>query len=66
MKILDFGLAKLAEPMVEGLRQMADGQRFLLSAIVETEVAAPVMVVINWTANLKQLKIAAECDSRPL
>ncbi|MBA3440285.1 MAG: PD40 domain-containing protein, partial [Pyrinomonadaceae bacterium] len=27
-----------------------DGQRFLLSTIVETEAAAPLTVVINWTA----------------
>ena len=26
-----------------------DGQRFLLSAIVETEAAAPLSVIVNWT-----------------
>jgi hypothetical protein len=32
----------------------ADGQKFLLSSIVETEATAPLTVVINWTANLKR------------
>ncbi|MGI9069591.1 MAG: hypothetical protein ACR2HX_24695 [Pyrinomonadaceae bacterium] len=32
----------------------ADGQRFLLSTIVETKATAPLTVVINWTANLKR------------
>ncbi|MGI9069589.1 MAG: protein kinase domain-containing protein [Pyrinomonadaceae bacterium] len=32
----------------------ADGQKFLLSTIVETEATAPLTVVINWTANLKR------------
>jgi hypothetical protein len=31
-----------------------DGQRFLLNAIVETEVAAPLTVVVNWTAEVKR------------
>ena len=31
-----------------------DGQRFLLSTIVETESAAPLTVVVNWTADLKK------------
>jgi len=31
-----------------------DGQRFLLSTIVETEAAAPLTVVVNWTAELKR------------
>jgi hypothetical protein len=30
-----------------------DGQRFLLSTIVETHASAPLSVVINWTAQLK-------------
>src|SRR5262249_60037479 len=32
----------------------ADGQRFLLNAIVESEAAAPLTVVLNWTAELKR------------
>jgi hypothetical protein len=31
-----------------------DGQRFLLNATVETEVAAPLTVVVNWTAEVKR------------
>ncbi len=31
-----------------------DGQRFLLSTIVETDAAAPLTVVVNWTAESKQ------------
>jgi Tol biopolymer transport system component len=31
-----------------------DGQRFLLSTIVEAEVAAPLTIVVNWTAELKR------------
>jgi eukaryotic-like serine/threonine-protein kinase len=31
-----------------------DGQRFLLSTIVETEAAAPLTVVVNWAADLKR------------
>jgi Tol biopolymer transport system component len=30
----------------------ADGQRFLINAVVETETNAPLTVVINWTAGL--------------
>jgi hypothetical protein len=30
-----------------------DGQRFLLSTIVETEPAAPLAFIINWAAELK-------------
>ena len=32
----------------------ADGQKFLLSTIVETEATAPLTIVINWTVNLKR------------
>lgn len=32
----------------------SDGQRFLLSTIVETEPNAPLTVVLNWTAELKR------------
>ena len=28
----------------------ADGQRFLINAVVETEPNAPLTVVVNWTA----------------
>ena len=31
-----------------------DGQKFLLSTIVDTEAAAPLMVVINWAAEVKR------------
>jgi Tol biopolymer transport system component len=31
-----------------------DGQRFLLNAIVVSEVAAPLTVVVNWTAEVKR------------
>jgi hypothetical protein len=31
-----------------------DGQRFLLSTIVETDAEAPITVVVNWTADLKR------------
>jgi hypothetical protein len=31
-----------------------DGQRFLLSTIVETAEAAPLTVVVNWAAELKR------------
>lgn len=31
-----------------------DGQRFLLNAIVVTEIAGPLTVVVNWTADLKR------------
>ncbi|HVF29277.1 MAG TPA: hypothetical protein VM943_13605, partial [Pyrinomonadaceae bacterium] len=31
-----------------------DGQRFLLSTIVETEANAPLTVVVNWAAELKK------------
>ena len=31
-----------------------DGQRFLLSTIVETEAAAPLTVVVNWAAEAKK------------
>jgi len=31
-----------------------DGQRFLLSTIVETEPNAPLSVVVNWAAGLKK------------
>ena len=30
----------------------SDGQRFLLSTIVETQAAAPITVVVNWMADL--------------
>jgi eukaryotic-like serine/threonine-protein kinase len=32
----------------------SDGQRFLLSTIVETEAAAPLTVVVNWAAEAKK------------
>ncbi|HEV2664055.1 MAG TPA: protein kinase, partial [Blastocatellia bacterium] len=32
----------------------ADGQRFLISAVVETEPNAPLTVVVNWAADLKK------------
>ena len=32
----------------------ADGQRFLLNTLVDESGAAPVTVVVNWTAKLKQ------------
>ena len=32
-----------------------DGQRFLLSAIVETEANAPLTVVVNWAAGASKL-----------
>jgi eukaryotic-like serine/threonine-protein kinase len=32
----------------------SDGQRFLLSTTVQTEAAAPLTVVINWTAEVKR------------
>src|SRR2546426_198579 len=31
-----------------------DGQRFLLDAMVETEAAVPLTVVVNWAAELKR------------
>jgi len=31
-----------------------DGQKFLLSTIVETDAAAPLTVVVNWTAEAKR------------
>ena len=31
-----------------------DGQRFLLSTIIETAAGAPMTVVVNWTAELKR------------
>jgi hypothetical protein len=32
----------------------ADGQRFLINAVVDTEPNAPLTVVVNWTAVLKK------------
>jgi dipeptidyl aminopeptidase/acylaminoacyl peptidase len=32
----------------------ADGQRFLVSSMVEDEAAAPITVVVNWAADLKR------------
>jgi Tol biopolymer transport system component len=32
----------------------ADGQRFLINAVAESELAAPISVVLNWTALLKK------------
>jgi eukaryotic-like serine/threonine-protein kinase len=32
----------------------ADGQRFLINAVVETEPNAPLTVVVNWTAGVKR------------
>jgi hypothetical protein len=32
----------------------ADGRRFLVNALVEENVPAPVTVVLNWTADLKR------------
>ena len=32
----------------------ADGQRFLLNAIVDTESAAPLTVVVNWTTGMQK------------
>ncbi len=32
----------------------ADGQRFLINAVVETEPNAPLTVVVNWTAGVKK------------
>jgi hypothetical protein len=32
----------------------ADGQRFLINAVVETEPNAPLTVVINWAAGVKK------------
>ena len=32
----------------------ADGQRFLLNAMVETQTAAPLTVVVNWAAGAKK------------
>jgi hypothetical protein len=32
----------------------ADGQRFLINAVVETEPNAPLTVVVNWAAGLKK------------
>jgi len=32
----------------------ADGQRFLINAVVETEPNAPLTVVVNWTAEVKK------------
>jgi Tol biopolymer transport system component len=32
----------------------ADGQRFLINAVVDTEPNAPLTVVVNWTADLKK------------
>ncbi|MGH9767203.1 MAG: hypothetical protein ACREAB_07190, partial [Blastocatellia bacterium] len=31
----------------------ADGQRFLINAVVETEPNAPLTVVVNWAAEVK-------------
>jgi hypothetical protein len=33
---------------------MADGQRFLINAVVETEPNAPLTEVTNWAAEVKQ------------
>ena len=32
----------------------ADGQRFLVNTVEELGAAAPITVVVNWTAALKQ------------
>jgi hypothetical protein len=32
----------------------ADWQRFLINAVVESQTATPLTVVVNWTAELKQ------------
>jgi hypothetical protein len=32
----------------------ADGQRFLINAVVETEPNAPLTVVVNWAAGMKK------------
>jgi len=32
----------------------ADGQRFLINAVVDAEPNAPLTVVTNWTADLKK------------
>ena len=32
----------------------ADGQRFLISTPIEESVSAPITVILNWTAGLKQ------------
>jgi len=32
----------------------AEGQRFLINAVVDTEPNAPLMVVVNWTAEMKK------------
>lgn len=31
-----------------------DGQRFLINAVVDSEAAAPLTVVLNWTTDLKK------------
>ncbi len=31
----------------------AEGQRFLINSLIEETNAAPISVVVNWTANLK-------------
>jgi hypothetical protein len=33
---------------------MADGQRFLIKEVVDTEPKVPLTVVVNWTAVLKK------------
>jgi len=32
----------------------ADGQRFLINEVVDTETNAPLTVVVNWAADLKK------------
>ena len=43
-------LATLAPPYAV----TADGQRFLINAVVETELNAPLTVWVNWAAGVKK------------
>ncbi len=41
-------------PLITPYAVTADGQRFLINALVETEPNAPLTVVVNWTAGVKK------------
>ena len=47
-------LAAVDRGQLDRITVTADGQRFLINAIVETQLAAPLTVVVNWTAELKR------------
>jgi hypothetical protein len=43
-----------ADPRLAPYAVTADGQRFLINAVVETESNAPLTVVVNWAAGVKK------------